>query len=82
MPQTGMSDAGLFSLSRDAFETWLPEYARVAQPGAETGERNFLPFLPWLAGRARVGTFEIDVQEAQGINTPEDLVAVEQRMRR
>ena len=44
--------------------------------GAGTGERNFLPFLPWLAERAKVMTFEIDAAEAQGINTPEDLVAV------
>jgi bifunctional UDP-N-acetylglucosamine pyrophosphorylase/glucosamine-1-phosphate N-acetyltransferase len=81
MPPIGTSDAGLFSLSRQAFETWLPEYERSAPTGAATGERNFLPFLPWLAARARVLTFEVEVQEAQGINTPDDLAAVEQRLR-
>ena len=81
MPQTGTSDAGLFSLSRKAFEEWLPDYARIAQPGTGTGERNFLPFLPWLSSRASVMTFEIAAEEAQGINTPEDLASVERRLR-
>ena len=81
MPLIGTSDAGLFSLSRTAFDEWLPEYSKIAPPGTGTGERNFLPFLPWLAGHTRVTTFEIDVQEARGINTPEDLAAVEQRLR-
>ena len=80
MPETGISDAGLFSLSRRAFEQWLPEYARVATAGASTGERNFLPFLPWLSGRSKVMTFEIPVEEAQGVNTPEDLAQVERRL--
>jgi bifunctional N-acetylglucosamine-1-phosphate-uridyltransferase/glucosamine-1-phosphate-acetyltransferase GlmU-like protein len=82
MPPVGTSDAGLFSLSRQAFDEWLPEYSRVAPEGTGTGERNFLPFIPWLAERGSVTTFEIDVHEAQGINTPEDLSAVEQRLRR
>ena len=81
MPAIGTSDAGLFSLSRKAFDDWLPTYSAVAPQGAGTGERNFLPFLPWLAERTRVTTFEIGAEEAQGINTPEDLAAVEQRLR-
>lgn len=81
MPDTGTSDAGLFSLSCDAFERLLPEYARAAARGARTHERNFLPFLPWLAARTDVRTFEVAVEEAQGINTPEDLAAVESRLR-
>lgn len=81
MPGTGTSDSGLFSLSREAFENLLPEYARAAERGAATGERNFLPFLPWLAARTTVTTFEIAAEEAQGINTPEDLAAVESRLR-
>ncbi len=81
MPDTGTSDSGLFSLSREAFEHLLPEYARAAVRGAQTGERNFLPFLPWLAARTTVTTFEIAADEAQGINTPEDLAAVETRLR-
>lgn len=81
MPETGTSDSGLFSLSREAFEQWLPAFARAAQTGAKTGERNFLPFLPWLASRAGVRTFEIAADEAQGVNTPQDLAAVERRLR-
>lgn len=81
MPDTGTSDSGLFSLSRQAFEHLLPEYARAADRGAATGERNFLPFFPWLAARTTVTTFEIAAEEAQGINTPEDLAAVESRRR-
>jgi bifunctional UDP-N-acetylglucosamine pyrophosphorylase / glucosamine-1-phosphate N-acetyltransferase len=80
MPDIGASDAGLFSLSYEAFALLLPEYARTAERGARTGERNFLPFLPWLAARRTVSTFEIPVDEARGINTPEDLAAVEQRL--
>lgn len=77
MPDTGTSDAGLFSLSRTAFEDWLPEYAAVAPRGATTGERNFLPFIPWVSARARVVTFSIASEEARGVNTPEDLAAAE-----
>jgi bifunctional UDP-N-acetylglucosamine pyrophosphorylase/glucosamine-1-phosphate N-acetyltransferase len=81
MPDMGTSDAGLFSLSREAFERWLPEYAAAAEIGANTGERNFLPFIPWVATRASVRTFDIAATEAQGINTPEDLASVESRLR-
>lgn len=81
MPATGTSDAGLFSLSRDAFEHLLPRYAQMAAAGARTGERNFLPFLPWLAAQSDVRVFEIAVDEAVGINTPEDLAFVEARLR-
>lgn len=77
MPGSGMTDAGLFSLSRQAFADWLPEYARSATPGAATGELNFLPFLAWVAGRAPVVTFHIAADEARGINTPADLAAME-----
>jgi bifunctional UDP-N-acetylglucosamine pyrophosphorylase/glucosamine-1-phosphate N-acetyltransferase len=78
MPDSGTSDAGLFSLSRRAFAEWLPEYATIAVPGAMTGERNFLPFVPWVAGLAPVITFPIAPEEARGINTPADLAALEQ----
>jgi bifunctional UDP-N-acetylglucosamine pyrophosphorylase / glucosamine-1-phosphate N-acetyltransferase len=77
MPDTGTSDAGLFALSAEAFHRWLPVYAGLATVGARTGERNFLPFLPWLAARAAVESFEIPAIEAQGINSPEDLAAIE-----
>ena len=81
MPSIGTSDSGLFSLSIDAFERWLPDYAATASTSIGTGERNFLPFIPWMAARGQVTTFEVDVDEAQGINTPEELAAVGQRLR-
>ncbi len=78
MPRVGESDAGLFSLSRRAFLEALPEYAREVHPGATTGERNLLPFIPWLAARAEVRTFACeDRMEALGVNTPDDLRMME-----
>ena len=77
MPEHGLADAGLFDLSARAFLEALPDYASRAPLGARTGERNFLPFLPWLARDNEVLTFEIPVEESRGINTPEDLADVE-----
>jgi bifunctional N-acetylglucosamine-1-phosphate-uridyltransferase/glucosamine-1-phosphate-acetyltransferase GlmU-like protein len=78
MPEVGESDIGLFSLSHEAYTRHLPEFARSPLPGSGTGERNFLPFIPWLAARARVDTIHAtDPREATGINTPEDLHTVE-----
>jgi bifunctional UDP-N-acetylglucosamine pyrophosphorylase/glucosamine-1-phosphate N-acetyltransferase len=74
MPVAGEADMGLFALTRDAFERRLPEFAAAATPGTGTGERNFLPFLPWLAQRATVTTVPCtDERESIGINTPQDL---------
>src|SRR6266545_4141881 len=59
----------------------LPDYARNVERGRGTGERNFLPFIPWLAQRARVATFPCtDPREAIGINTPEELRRMEEWM--
>jgi molybdopterin-guanine dinucleotide biosynthesis protein A len=78
MPPSGESDIGLFSLSTPAFLDRLVEFAAAAEHGPRTGERNFLPFIPWLAHRAPVVTFPChDPIEALGINTPEDLARVE-----
>lgn len=78
MPDAGESDMGLFALSRDAFDRHLPAYASGVVPGAATGERNFVPFVPWLAARASVATCSCtDAREAIGINTPEELRFVE-----
>ena len=82
MPEEGESDAGLFSLSVEAFATDLTRYAREAnRTGERTGERNFLPFFPWLARHARVVTFPIDAREAVGANTPDDVAILEQYLR-
>jgi bifunctional UDP-N-acetylglucosamine pyrophosphorylase/glucosamine-1-phosphate N-acetyltransferase len=78
LPPAGESDAGLFALRLDAYLDSLIEYDRLAPAGAASGERNFLPFIPWLAERATVRTFALtDGREAVGINTPDDLRNVE-----
>lgn len=83
MPETGESDMGLFALSPDACFTLLPQYAREVATGARTGERNFLPFIPWVASRGGVVTFPSeDPEEAIGVNTPEELQVVEAYLHR
>lgn len=78
MPDVGESDAGLFSFSRDAFLARLPEYASSIEVGSATRERNLLPFIPWMNARGNVQAFPcMNEREAVGINTPDDLRAVE-----
>lgn len=78
MPAIGESDAGLFALRLSAYVQRLVEYDRGRVEGAGTGERNFLPFIPWLAARTEVRTFAVgDAREAVGINTPADLAVIE-----
>jgi bifunctional N-acetylglucosamine-1-phosphate-uridyltransferase/glucosamine-1-phosphate-acetyltransferase GlmU-like protein len=74
MPPAGESDMGLFSLSRGAYFDLLPEFGRETTQAVATRERNFLPFLPWLARRGQaVLTFPATNElEAIGINTPDD----------
>ena len=70
---------GLFALSADAYLELLPRYARASATGRATGERNFLPFIPWLeAAEQQVITFpSVDETEAVGVNTPAELALVE-----
>jgi bifunctional UDP-N-acetylglucosamine pyrophosphorylase/glucosamine-1-phosphate N-acetyltransferase len=78
MPVTGESDMGLFSLSADAARQQLPLFAAGASASASTGERNFLPFIPWLAAMAAVRTFPAsDPMEAIGVNTADERARVE-----
>ena len=82
LPALGESDAGLFSLSRSAYLDDLVSFAAGAGADGATGERNFLPFVPWAAARGRVVTFPcVEEWEAIGINTPEELVAVQAHLR-
>ena len=83
MPAVGESDMGLFSLSPDAYFNLLPQFGREATRATSTRERNFLPFLPWLAQRGHsVLTFaSTDEMEAIGINTPDDLRRLETYLR-
>jgi bifunctional UDP-N-acetylglucosamine pyrophosphorylase / glucosamine-1-phosphate N-acetyltransferase len=78
LPDAGESDMGLFALSPHAYLDLLPQYAREVSIGHLTGERNFLPFIAWIAARHRVVTFpSVDEEEAVGVNTPEELAFVE-----
>ncbi len=82
IPERGESEMGLFGLSLDAYLRLLPQFSRDLKQGAETRERNFLPFIPWLHGKGRVGTFPAKKAiEALGINTPEDLNHIEEYFR-
>jgi bifunctional N-acetylglucosamine-1-phosphate-uridyltransferase/glucosamine-1-phosphate-acetyltransferase GlmU-like protein len=81
MPALGESDMGLFALSPSAFFERLPQYAQSVEIGQSTRERNFLPFIPWLARTETVATFPAEnPMEAVGVNTPEDLAAVERHL--
>jgi bifunctional N-acetylglucosamine-1-phosphate-uridyltransferase/glucosamine-1-phosphate-acetyltransferase GlmU-like protein len=83
MPGVGESDMGLFSLSADAYFAALPQFAAETVPAPKTGEKNFLPFIPWLSEHgADVLTFPCqDSREAIGINTADDLQAIEGYLR-
>lgn len=83
MPAKGESEMGLFALSRATYLEQLPRYAEeTAARGAGTGERNFLPFIAWLARHGRVVTFPCTEEiEAVGVNTPEELAQVEAALR-
>jgi len=77
MPPVGESDIGVFSLSARACFEQLPLYGLDVVPAGGTGERNFLPFIAWMAARGTVVTCPCaDSREAVGINTPEELAAV------
>lgn len=81
MPEIGESDIGLFRLSREAYLEYLPEYSRGALRGRITQEKNFLPFIPWLNGRAEVRTFPgWDEVESVGVNDLADLQKVESHL--
>lgn len=78
MPETGESDMGLFALSPKSYFDRLPAYAQHVEIGHATRERNFLPFIPWLARLETVTTFPSESpMEAVGVNTPEELAIVE-----
>ncbi len=89
MPAVGEADMGLFSLSSRAGFELLPEFARkLDDAGGRTGERNFLPFIPWLESRAATVVFSatvtfagVDPIEPLGVNTPADLARMEAHLR-
>ena len=78
LPDPGESDMGLFSVSRSAYLELLPRFADEAVTGHATRERNFLPFIPWVAEKTRVVTFPaLHIIESVGINDAADLHRVE-----
>ena len=82
MPSEGESDMGLFAMTRLTFEVDLVAYADEVSIGSATGERNFVPFVPWLAQRKPVVTVPCThPSEAIGVNTPDDLREVEAWLR-
>lgn len=82
MPPVGESDMGLFSLSRSTYLRDLKAFEASPQERGHSGERNFLPFIPWLAASRLVVTFPCaEPIEALGINTPDDLRRIEADVR-
>lgn len=78
LPETGEGDIGLFSLSFDAYADLLFRFSAEAIRGRLTNERNFLPFIPWIASTAPALTFPAHSEiESVGINNTEDLAAAE-----
>ena len=82
MPAAGETDIGLYSLSKRAYLRDLKSYADAPGHEASTRERNFLPFIPWLAASRPVVTIPcVDTDEAAGISTEEDLRRLEAHLR-
>jgi bifunctional UDP-N-acetylglucosamine pyrophosphorylase/glucosamine-1-phosphate N-acetyltransferase len=71
----GLSDVGTFLLSTAGLDAAWRRYHAQAPRGSQTGEINFLPFLPFLAanGWAITPLMVADATEARGINTKDDL---------
>jgi bifunctional N-acetylglucosamine-1-phosphate-uridyltransferase/glucosamine-1-phosphate-acetyltransferase GlmU-like protein len=72
---SGYSDVGTFLLTTQGLEQCWLDYLATAPRGNQTGEVNFLPFLPFLSAQGwTVQPLEVaDATEARGINTPDDL---------
>lgn len=72
---SGFSDVGTFLLGTDGLQAAWQAYLQTAPRGSQTGEINFLPFLPFLCAQGwRIQPLAVaDATEARGINTPDDL---------
>jgi bifunctional UDP-N-acetylglucosamine pyrophosphorylase / glucosamine-1-phosphate N-acetyltransferase len=71
----GFSDVGTFLLTTEGLQPAWRAYLETAPRGTQTGEINFLPFLPFLSAQGwRIRALEVaNATEARGINTPDDL---------
>lgn len=81
MPASGEQDAGLFALRGFTYLETLSQFADSATSSPVTGERNFLPFIPYISARGGVETFPVDATESVGVNDPQDLQQVEEHLR-
>lgn len=72
----GFADAGVFCLSTvGLIEAWQ-NFLKNVPKGNQTGETNFLPFLPYLSTEMRWSLKTVRVKdslEARGINTQQDM---------
>jgi hypothetical protein len=59
-------------------------FASDTRPDTGTGERNFLPFIPWLAAHGkRIETVSgHSAVETVGVNTPDELVTIEAHLQK
>ena len=72
----GLSDIGAFLLRVKGLNEEWEKYLCSASAGEVTGELNFLPFIKHLSAAPSWRFFSFfveDVNEARGVNTPEDL---------
>jgi bifunctional UDP-N-acetylglucosamine pyrophosphorylase/glucosamine-1-phosphate N-acetyltransferase len=71
----GLSDVGTFLLSTNGLDAAWKNYLVRAERGSQTGEINFLPFLPFLVANGwSISPLNVpDATEARGINTKDDL---------
>lgn len=84
MDVEGKSDVGLFALSVDGlFDCWQT-FLKESVAGEQTGEINFLPFMPFLcqSGWQVVNISVPDVNEARGVNTAADFEFAKQMRKR
>jgi bifunctional N-acetylglucosamine-1-phosphate-uridyltransferase/glucosamine-1-phosphate-acetyltransferase GlmU-like protein len=80
MPDIGIGDCGIFSFQTDYLQESLKKQ-RVTF-GEKTGEWNFLPILPVIDSLQDIDSFYVGNEtEALGLNTFEDLIALEKFIR-
>jgi bifunctional UDP-N-acetylglucosamine pyrophosphorylase/glucosamine-1-phosphate N-acetyltransferase len=79
----GLADVGTFMLSTAGLAAAWADFADRQALGAQTHERNFLPFLPFLARRPGWAVTALPIahpDETRGLNGPEDLAYFSERL--